>query len=283
MPDNDLPDSLDHIRTALATQLQMEDFASAFDDLIQLLKETKESTRRASQAKSAFLANMSHELRTPLNAIMGFAEMLRGTQLDEQQTDYVQVILDSGRRLLTYINEILELTNLEMGKITPQKVACDIPAILEEVWKEHLPKLTAKGLDGHIELQPLPQKLELDGQLLGRVISIILDNAIKFTETGSVSLLFSHEVINQGKLKLSFEIADTGIGIPPEQLRKIFDLFEQADIGPSRRYGGLGLGLGLAQRMAKLMGGRIEVESWENQGSLFRFILMPGDAPQFYT
>ncbi|MDP2172842.1 MAG: ATP-binding protein [Candidatus Cloacimonadaceae bacterium] len=246
-----------------------EEYGEAFEHVLKLLKETKESNLRANQAKSAFLANISHEIRTPMNAIMGFAQMLKQSGLNDTQKDHVEVILDCGAKLLCFINDLLELSNLELGKVEINSLPCDPVKLLSQVWDEHLPRIKTKKLKGELILpQDLPQIL-LDRRMFRRVLNSILENAVKFTESGFISMNCSVFEDTDQCVKLLVSISDTGIGIAEESVHGIFNLFEQADNSITRHYGGLGMGLGLSQRIVKFMGGRITVVSEPEKGSCF--------------
>lgn len=249
--------------------IDTDEYVEALEHVLALLKETKESTRRANQAKSAFLANISHEIRTPMTAIMGFAQMLKYTHLDETQRDHVDVILESGAKLLSFINDLLELSNLELGKVEVKLLPCDPSQLLQQVWSEYLPRITEKDLIAELIFpQDLPE-IETDPRMLHRVLDSILENAVKFTDHGSISMECDIDSIPGEGEKLRICVSDTGIGIAQERVHSIFNLFEQADNSVTRRYGGIGMGLGISQRIVKIMGGRITVESEHKKGSSF--------------
>ncbi len=245
------------------------DFEEGFDHILEMLKETKEALLRANQAKSVFLANLSHEIRTPMNAIMGFAQMLQQSELNDNQKDYVQVILDSGHRLQSFINDLLDLANYEMGKVSVNATECRVDECIGDIWKEFVPRITAKNLLPHAVCPTWESPVLVDRQMLRRIMESLLDNAVKFTSTGSISLECQYQPQADAVLDLLVFVTDTGIGISAERLPGIFNVFEQADSGITRRHGGTGLGLGLCKRMVNHLGGSISVSSEPGIGSRF--------------
>ena len=224
----------------------------------------------ASQAKSQFLASMSHEIRTPLTAIMGYTELL----IDDRHTaDIIKptltVVLDSSRTLLTLINDVLDLSKIEAGHMTLHLQSCSVLAVVQDVVQLLRPRAEQKELLLLTEYRfPLPALVLTDPLRLRQVLLNLLGNAIKFTDLGQVSLsLQAKTEANQVHFVLA--IRDTGIGIAPAHLQRIFEPFEQLDSGHSRRFGGTGLGLAIARQLARLLGGDIEVSSTLNQGSVF--------------
>lgn len=245
------------------------DFEEGFDHILEMLKETKEALLRANQAKSVFLANLSHEIRTPMNAIMGFAQMLQQSELNDSQQDYVKVILDSGHRLQSFINDLLDLANYEMGKVSVNSTECRVDECIAEIWNLYVPRIREKNLLPHLVCPPCDTPVLVDRQILRRILDSLLDNAVKFTSTGTVSLECRFEKVDDGKLDLTVYVTDTGIGIHPDRLPGIFNVFEQADGGITRRHGGTGLGLGLCKRMVNHLGGSVSVSSEPGIGSRF--------------
>lgn len=258
--------------------MQNKEFTEAYADVLQLLKETKQAAIRAAKAKSAFLANISHELRTPMNAVMGFAQMLNNTPLTDTQKDYVSVILDSGLKLQSFINDLLELSNFETGKVEFNPVPINIHGFVSDIWNEYEQRFIAKELQVHSDIPASSILVKTDKRMLRRVLSSILDNALKFTEQGSVRLQCLLRSEDNDSIRLHLEVADTGIGIHPDRLHGIFNLFEQADDSPTRRYGGTGLGLGLCKRIVNYLNGSITVESEPNVGSRF-IVSLPVNLP----
>lgn len=245
------------------------DFEEGFDHILEMLKETKEALRRANQAKSVFLANLSHEIRTPMNAIMGFAQMLQQSDLSESQQDHVKVILDSGHRLQSFINDLLDLANYEMGKVSMNATECRVDECILDLWNMYEPLIKEKNLMPHFVCPELNIPVLIDRQILRRILESLLNNAVKFTSTGTVSLECQFQPMDDDKMDMIAYVTDTGIGISQDRLPGIFNLFEQADSGITRRHGGTGLGLGLCKRMVNHIGGSVSVSSEPGLGSRF--------------
>jgi signal transduction histidine kinase len=226
----------------------------------------------ASRLKSAFLANVSHELRTPLNAILALSEMMKdgiAGDLTEEQHAHVTMIHRSGSGLLRLINDVLDLSKIEAGRMELDLGPCDILDDLRRAAIEMQPLAAAKGLDLRIRIDR-GRRVRLDTDRVRQILVNLLGNAIKFTERGYVEVDARIDP-DRGELQLS--VRDTGIGIAPEDLRSIFQEFQQADNSPSRRFGGTGLGLTISHRLAEMMGGTIVVESVLGRGSHFRTVL----------
>jgi len=226
------------------------------------------------KAKSAFIANISHEIRTPMNAIMGFAQMLQNSGLNEQQADYVDVIIDSGKKLLLIINNLLDLSNLQLGKTSLNlKPVCpnDLAA---KLWHHFRPLIQAKKLNPILECDTDLELVLADSEKIERVAGYILSNAIKYTSRGFVAFRISSKYLGNNQLTLCLEVSDSGIGIPDDRLESIFDVFEQGDNSITRSYGGMGIGLGLSRQIVTLMNGSIKVQSTVGEGSRF-FIEIP--------
>jgi PAS domain S-box-containing protein len=236
------------------------------------------SAERASEAKSQFLANMSHELRTPLNSLLILARLLAdnaGGNLTAKQVQFAQTIYASGMDLLSLINDLLDLAKIESGAITVLNIA---PARLDEL-REDLERSFGqvaqdKGLEFGIHLDPaLPAAIRTDMPRLKQVLKNLLANAFKFTRQGSVSL----RIAPAESGRIAFSVADTGIGIPPEKQKIIFDAFQQADGATSRQYGGTGLGLSISRELTRLLGGELRVASEPGKGSTFTLVLPVSD------
>ncbi|PKN72545.1 MAG: hypothetical protein CVU50_06710 [Candidatus Cloacimonetes bacterium HGW-Cloacimonetes-3] len=225
-------------------------------------------------AKSAFITNISHEIRTPMNAIMGFAQMLQNTGLNEKQADYVNVILDSGKKLLLIIGNLLDLSNLQLGKTSLNLGTCVVHELADKLWQHFHPLIRTKNLEAILECAPDIPKLMLDCEKVERVLSFVISNAIKYTTTGFVALRIYAKPLEAGSVMLCMEVADSGIGISADKIKHIFHVFEQADNSITRNYGGLGIGLGLSQQIVLLLGGNIRVQSTPGKGSRF-FIDIP--------
>ena len=233
------------------------------------------AAQRANQAKSEFLANMSHEIRTPMNAILGFSEILAGKVQDTRHREYVQAIHSSGKSLLRLINDILDLSKVEAGKLLLEFAAIDPRTVLHELETVFSRKVEEKGLTFTTEIAAdFPNAVLLDEARLRQVLLNLVGNAIKFTERGFVRVLARVEVGTAGEgLRLVFEVHDSGVGIRPEERETIFGAFEQQTGQSHARYGGTGLGLAISKRLVDLMGGEITVESEVGKGSIFRVTL----------
>jgi hypothetical protein len=237
----------------------------------------KAAADRANRAKSDFLAVMSHEIRTPLNAVMGFANLLSETKLDESQRGYLGTITTEGARLGSLINDILDLTKIEEGRLSLERLPFAPVETAQEILRLLNGKAQEKQLDLRFEAQVAGPLLVAGDPLRFRQILInLVDNAIKFTHRGSVTLFFTWtppagETVAHGEL--SVRVRDTGIGIAEEKLKDLFQMFMQADTSTTRRYGGTGLGLAICQRLVSLMGGNIVARSTRGEGTEFSFTL----------
>ena len=240
----------------------------------------REKADAANAAKSSFLAAMSHEIRTPLNAIIGLTELSLRAPLSAEQRDNLETVRMAGGTLINIINDILDLSKIEAGRMTLERVDFDLPAHLAQVLKTFKPAFARKGLYLEFEAAPgSPRFVAGDSLRLGQVLMNLVGNAAKFTEKGGVRVRLEAEAAGEGKAGIRVSVADTGIGIPPDKLDLIFESFSQADSSVSRRYGGTGLGLSICRNLVGLFGGRIWVESEPGKGSTFSFtaFLEPGD------
>jgi PAS domain S-box-containing protein len=246
------------------------------------LKIAKDAAEAANRAKSEFLANMSHEIRTPMNAIMGFSELLWKQVENEKHKEYLKTITTSGQTLLSLIDDILDLSKIEAGKLeinykptSPHSIFTDIERIFSQ-------KITQKGLEFRLEIDPdLPGELLLDEVRMRQILFNLVGNAVKFTHEGYIKLSVhqSFHKSDHSSLKLVFTVEDTGIGIPGDQKELVFDAFIQQKNQDIHQYGGTGLGLSITRRLVEIMGGTISLESEKDKGSIFRVEFSKVDVP----
>ncbi len=238
------------------------------------LEAAKTAAESASLAKSQFLANMSHEIRTPMHGILGMAQLAIGSESPQESREYVKTLRAAAEGLLHVLNDILDFSKIEAGKLTLESVQFSLRKSVSEVQKMVLPQARSKGLSMECRVaDDVPDLLVGDPTRLHQVLVNLIGNALKFTEFGSVNLQVAQNVAasTAGEVILLFRVSDTGIGIPEEQQKIIFDAFAQADGSVTRRFGGTGLGLAICSQLVQLMGGRLSVESTPTAGSTFQF------------
>ncbi len=261
-------DELDGLRSHLEQQVCERTAA---------LRKAQEGALAASRAKSEFLANMSHEIRTPMSGVIGMTSLLLDTRLTARQQDYVETIRTSGEALLVLINDILDLSKMESGKVTIENAPFELAAVIAESLEMVAPLAVRQGLALHRAIAPgTPEALVGDVARTRQILVNLLGNAVKFTPQGTVRVSLSARRLPDGRYEALFAVADTGIGIPNEELDRLFVDFHQLDGSLTRKHGGTGLGLAISRRLTELMGGRIWAESTLGEGSTFYFTL-PGE------
>lgn len=243
------------------------------------LKKARRAAEAASESKSAFLANMSHEIRTPLNGVMGMAQVMSSTELSDEQREYMSTIVDSGKTLMTLLNDVLDLSKIEAGKLDISPIDADLPHVLRRIRNLWRPRAEEKGLELRLALDcDLPTFTNFDPVRVQQCVSNLVSNAIKFTAKGRVEVLASATSLSDGGHQIEIRVTDTGSGMDEETLGRLFQPFAQADETISRKHGGTGLGLSITRRLAEMMGGAATATSELGRGSEFVVTFRAGPA-----
>ncbi|WP_061298358.1 hybrid sensor histidine kinase/response regulator [Leptospira borgpetersenii] len=238
------------------------------------LIQAKEIAEKASKVKSSFLANMSHEIRTPMNGVLGMVQLLGTTKLNDEQKEYIQILSISAKSLLQIINDILDFSKIEAGKISLDKEVFSIHSVLDEIHDLLYPLAKQKRIGLRLEDKSEIQEYVYGDQLrLRQILWNLTGNGIKFTNHGEVVLNVSQKNISKDKISIKFTVSDSGIGIPLEKQKQVFDAFSQSDTSTARKFGGSGLGLSITKQLVELQGGTLNLESKESYGSKFTFTI----------
>ncbi|MEM9200482.1 MAG: ATP-binding protein [Actinomycetota bacterium] len=257
------------LRSALRTERDLLEFR--VDERTQQLRGALEQAQTADRAKSEFLANMSHEIRTPLNGVIAIGELLADSELDASQRELVSMIRRSSESLLVVINDILDLSKIEAGRLTIETRTVSVERVVDDSIAMVRPQLDEKNLSASVDMAGCPSHIETDEVRLRQILSNLLSNAVKFTTSGGVTVEVRWEAEPEPMLQVA--VTDTGIGIPADDHQRLFEPFSQVDASTTRRFGGTGLGLVICRQLCEMLGGWISVDSELGSGSTFRFAI----------
>ncbi len=262
---------LEHLNTDLKDEI---DYAKRIEGE---LKQARDRAEKMSQAKGEFLANMSHEIRTPMNGVIGTLQLLEGTTLDASQREYVHVAHKSADALLAILNDILDLSKIEAGKLSLEDIPFDLRELVQELVVLHSLKAEQKGIELNSEInEQVPDVIVGDPTRVRQILVNLITNALKFTSEGEVSITINIKEKTEDKVLLRIEVSDTGVGIPLDKQQKLFSAFTQADGSTTRKYGGTGLGLAIVRQLVEMMNGELGIDSDAGKGARFWFEIPMG-------
>lgn len=247
----------------------LKSYEASLNDLKHELQQSQQKILDTTSSANRFISTLSHEIRTPMNAMIGFIELLNQTPVNDEQSTYIERIKSASEHLLSIVNDILDLTKIESGKMKVEKYSFDLIQLIDDVKMLLHDQIQKKRLYVDIEYMDCPKRLIGDRLRIHQVLINLLSNAIKFTDIGGISLIISSYAINHDDVRVDIVVKDTGIGMTKEQQSRLFDEFEQADQKTTRLYGGTGLGLPISKKLIELMGGSIRLESMLNEGTTF--------------